>query len=293
MANTNGAESLSGKVCLVTGATNGIGLATARTLARFGATVWAHGRDPERGRRVVEAIVRETGNREVRFAQADFSRLEEVRRLAGEVQSGAPRLDVLVDNAGLISPKRATTPDGYESTFAVNHLAPFLLTLLLRAQLERSAPARIVVVASDAHRRAQLDFDDLMTARRYSLFRAYARSKLANILFTRALARRLAGSGVTANALHPGVVHTNLFNAGSPLVRLGVSLVGRFFMISPEEGAKTSVYLAASREVEGHSGGYYSQCRLVQPSTAALRDEDGERLWEASLKLVGLPAGSA
>ena len=290
MANLSSKASLAGKVCLVTGATNGIGFTTARALAVLGASVWVHGRDPERGRRVVDDIVRESGNRDVRFAQADFARLEDVRRLAAEVQAAVPRLDVLIDNAGLISPRRTTTAEGFEATFAVNHLAPFLLTLLLREKLEQSAPARIVVVASEAHRRSQLDFDDLMMAKAYSQFRAYGRSKLANILFARALARRLAGTAVTVNALHPGLVHTNLFNSHSTLSRVGVATLGRFFMISPEEGAKTSVYLASSPEVEGRSGGYYSDCRLIEPSAAALRDEDGERLWEISAKLVGLPA---
>jgi retinol dehydrogenase 12 len=289
MANVSNKASLAGKVCLVTGATNGIGFTTARALARLGANVWVHGRDPERGRRAAEDIIRESGNRDVRFVQADFARLEDVRRLAAEVQAGTPRLDVLIDNAGLICPQRTTTAEGFEATFAVNHLAPFLLTLLLRAKLEHSAPARIVVVASEAHRRSQLNFDDLMMAKGYSQFRAYGRSKLANILFARALARRLAGTAVTVNALHPGLVRTNLFNSHSMLSRVGVATIGRFFMISSEEGAKTSVYLASSPEVEGRSGGYYSDCRLIEPSAAALKDEDGERLWEVSAKLVGLP----
>jgi retinol dehydrogenase 12 len=295
MVNVSSKASLAGKVCLVTGATNGIGFTTARELARLGAAVWVHGRDLERGRRAVDDIVRESGNRDIRFAQADFARLEDVRRLAAEVQAGTARLDVLIDNAGLISPRRTTTAEGFEATFAVNHLAPFLLTLLLRETLVHSAPARIVVVASEAHRRSQLDFNDLMMTKRYSQFRAYGRSKLANILFARALARRLAGTAVTVNALHPGVVRTNLFNGHSALARVGVATIGRFFMISPEEGARTSVYLASSPEVEGGSGGYYSDCRPIEPSAAALRDEDGERLWEISAKLVGLaqtpPAG--
>jgi len=293
MANSSSKASLAGKVCLVTGATNGIGFTAARALARLGAAVWVHGRDPARGRHAVDVIVRESGNRDVRFAQADFARLDDVRRLAAEVQAGTPRLDVLLDNAGLISPRRTRTAEGFEATFAVNHLAPFLLTLLLREQLEYSAPARIVVVASEAHRRSHLDFDDLMMAKRYSQFRAYGRSKLANILFARALARRLVGTTVTVNALHPGVVRTNLFNGHSALSRVGVATIGRLFMISPEEGSKTSVYLAASPEVEGRSGGYYSDCRLIEPSAAALKDEDGERLWEISARLVGLPARPA
>lgn len=281
--------SLAGKVCLVTGATNGIGFTAARELARLGAAVWVHGRDAERGRRATEDIVRASGNHEVRFVRADFARLEEVRRLAAEIEASSSRLDVLINNAGVICPERTLTAEGYETTFAVNHLAPFLLTLLLRGKLEQSAPARIVVVASEAHRRSQLDFDDLMMTRDYSLFRAYGRSKLANILFTRALARRLEGGAVTANALHPGVVRTNLFNHGSALTRWGAATIGRLFMISPEQGARTTVYLAGSSELEGRSGGYYSNCRLIEPSAAAQRGEDGERLWELSAQLVGLP----
>jgi len=289
MANVSSEANVAGKVCLVTGATHGIGFTAALELARLGAIVWVHGRDPERGRRAAEDIARDSGSRNVRFVQADFARLDDVRRVAAEVQASAPRLDVLVNNAGLICRERTTTAEGYETTFAVNHLAPFLLTLLLRTKLEQSAPARIVVVASEAHRRSQLDFDDLMMTRGFSLFRAYGRSKLANILFTRALARRLAGTAVTANALHPGFVQTNLFSHGSALARWGAATIGRLFMRSPEQGAKTTVYLSASPEVEGRSGGYYSDCRLIEPNAAALRDEDGERLWELSAKLVGLP----
>jgi len=289
MANLSSGASLAGKVCLVTGATNGIGFTTALALARLGAAVWVHGRDAARGQRATQDIVRESGNRDVRFAQADFARLDDVRRLAAEVEAGTPTLDVLIDNAGLISPRRTTTTEGYETTFAVNHLAPFLLTLLLCGKLEHSGPARIVVVASEAHRRVRLDFADPMMTGRYAQFLAYGRSKLANILFARALARRLAGTAVTVNALHPGVVRTNLFNHGSPLARVGAATIGRLFMISPEEGARTSVYLASSPEVEGRSGGYYSKCRLIAPSAAALRDEDGERLWELSAQLVALP----
>lgn len=292
MADVSSTSTFAGKVCLITGATNGIGLAAARELARLGAVVWVHGRDPERGRRATEQIVRESGNRDVRFVQADFAILEDVRRLAAQVEAGSPRLDVLINNAGVICPERNTTGEGYEMTFAVNHLAPFLLTRLLRGKLERCAPARIVIVASEAHRRSELDFDDLMMTRGYSLFRAYGRSKLANILFTRALARRLQARAVTANALHPGVVRTNLFNGGSALMRFGAATIGRLFMISPEQGARTTVFLAASAEVEGRSGGYYSNCRLIAPSAAAQRDEDGERLWEISSELVGLPGGA-
>jgi retinol dehydrogenase 12 len=282
--------SMKGKTCLVTGATNGIGLATARVLAGMGATVLVHGRDAARGKRAVEEIVRSTGNEATTFVRADFAELADVRRFAAEIDATVPRLDVLINNAGTMSASRTWTIDGYETTFAVNHLAVFLLTLLLLDKLKRSAPARIVVVASDAHRRVKLDFDDLMNVRPGGFLRAYGRSKLANVLFARMLARRLVGTGVTVNALHPGVVATHLFHDAPALVRGVVATVGRLFMITPEEGAKTSVYLASSPEVAGLSGGYYDRCRLVQPSAQALQDADAARLWEISARLVGLPA---
>jgi NAD(P)-dependent dehydrogenase (short-subunit alcohol dehydrogenase family) len=284
-----GNAEVKGKVCLVTGATNGIGFATARSLASEGATVLVHGRDAARGQRAVDDIVRVTDNPQVSFVQADFAALADVRRLADELNANLPRLDVLINNAGLLSSGRTLTSDGYETTFAVNHLAPFLLTNLLLEKLKKSAPARIVVVASRAHRRASLDFDDLMSDRSLKFMQVYGRSKLANILFTRALAKRLDGTGVTVNALHPGVVSTGLFQGSSTIVRALAGTIGRLFMISPQEGAKTSVYLASSAEVAGTSGGYYSDCRPAQPTAEAMSDADAERLWSISAKLVGLP----
>jgi NAD(P)-dependent dehydrogenase (short-subunit alcohol dehydrogenase family) len=283
---------LVGKTCLVTGATHGIGLATARALAALGARVLIHGRDPTLGKRAVADIGRSTRNWDVSFVRADFSSLAEVRNLAAEIDSTVPKLDVLVNNAGLMSASRAWTADGYEITFAVNHLAPFLLTNLLLDKLKRSAPARIVIVASEAHRRVKLDFDDLMNVRTPSAMRAYGRSKLANLLFARELADRLRGTGVTVNALHPGVVNTHLFNNSSALVRVAAATLGKWFLISPQEGAKTSVYLASSPEVAGKTGGYYRRCKPASPSRAAQNDADAHRLWEISARLVDLPAPS-
>ena len=273
---------------LVTGATDGIGLATAEALASQGHRVLMHGRNATKGKAAVEAVRAAAGNGEVSFLQADFASLAQVRRLAADLDA-LPRLDVLINNAGCINFSRSVTTDGFETTFAVNHLAPFLLTRLLLTKIRDSAPARIVTVASAAHRGQRIDFDDLMSTRDYRMLRTYGRSKLANILFTRALANRLAGSAVTANALHPGMVTTHL-GQDNWLART----VGRAFMaiagVSATQGAKTSVYLATSAEVEGLSGDYYAKCRPAPLAAApdALDDATAERLWSVSEELVGL-----
>ena len=280
--------SMNGRICVVTGATHGVGLSTARALAALGATVVLHGRDLERARALAEDIRRSTGNREVRAVQADFAELAQVRRLAQELDN-LPRLDVLINNAGMMSAARARSAEGYDLTLAVNHLAPFLLTNLLLGKLKASVPSRVIVVASEAHRRASLDFADLMNTSVSGLLPAYARSKLANVLFARALAARLAGSGVTVNALHPGLVYSNLFHRSAAL-RLLLGTLLRPFMLSSEQGARTSVYLATAPELAGQSGGYYRDCRLVAPSAAAQNDADASRLWQESARLTGLVA---
>jgi NAD(P)-dependent dehydrogenase (short-subunit alcohol dehydrogenase family) len=279
---------MNGKICLVTGATHGIGLVTARALAAAGATVLVHGRDAERGAAVAADIARSSGNSGVRFVRADFLHLDEVRELAAELNR-LPRLDVLVNNAALMDgARRRCTAEGYDATFGVNHLAPFLLTNLLLPKLEQSSPARVVVVASEAHRRAGwLDFGDLMNSR-VGFLRAYDRSKLANLLFMRALARRLKGSAVSVNAAHPGFVRSQLFRDVHGPLRLLFATVLRPFMRSPREGARTSMYLATSPEVEGESGGYYRDCRRIQPSAAARCDEAAARLWSESVRLTAL-----
>jgi retinol dehydrogenase 12 len=285
----SGDKTLTGRTILVTGATSGLGLVTAEALARMGAAVIVHGRNSDKAKRVVTGLVRATGNQQVSFVQADFASLADVRRLAEDLDERLPRLDVLINNAGtaVIGRPMTLTGDGYEMTFAVNHLAPFLLTNLLLDKIKKSAPARIVVVASEAHRGVKLDLDDLMGKRGGVGFRAYSRSKLANIVFTRSLAKRLEGSGVTINAVHPGVVQTGLLSSSSTPYKL-IMILGGWLMRSPQQGARTSIYLASSPEVEGRSGGYYADCKLMEPTAEARDDASGERLWQLSANLVGV-----
>ena len=277
---------MSGRICLVTGATRGIGRATAEALAKSGAHVLLHGRDSAS----VGAVCREM----VRYGQVDgvvgdLSSLAAVRKLATEVAAQYPRLDVLVNNAGTGTWRRQTTGDGYERTFAINHLAPFLLTNLLLERLKAGKAARVVTVSSMAHRGAKLDFDDLnWEKRKFSGLGAYGASKLANILFTVELASRLAGSGVTANCLHPGVVATNIFTAFGGRTGKVFTVLLRPFMLSPADGAKTSIYLASSPEVANVTGKFFDKCREVPPTPAAQDAAAAKRLWDVSAKLTGL-----
>jgi retinol dehydrogenase-12 len=277
------------KICVITGATDGIGKEAAYGLAVQGAQLLIHGRDPDKGARAVAQLRARSGNPAIEFLQADFASLADVRRLAATIIQRVPRIDVLINNAGGMFMKRAVSRDGYELTFAVNHLAPFLLTQLLRGVLQSSAPARIITTASDAHKGVTLDFDDLQSTRKYSALRVYGRSKLANILFTRALAKRLAGTAVTATCMHPGFVRTSFGRDMGLISRSLFNLVARFAR-SPEKGAETLVYLASSTAVEGVSGGYYIDCGPATPSAAAQDDEAAERLWRVSENLVGIAA---
>ena len=281
---------LSGKTCLVTGATSGIGRSSALALAGLGAKLFLLCRNPKRADELRAEIAAETGNRKVEILVADLASQEEIRRAAAEFLATGEPLHLLLNNAGVVLTERSETVDGIETTFAVNHLAYFLLTNLLLARIVSSAPARIVNIASDAHRLGgALDFDDLGASRRYSGMGVYGRSKLANLYFTTELARRLAGSGVTVNAAHPGAVRTDLGqNNDAPILKLLTGLVRPFFR-SPERGAETSVWLCASPAVEGVTGRYFADCRERAPHRLASDPVVAQRLWQESAKLTGLP----
>ncbi len=281
---------MKGRTVLVTGATAGIGKQTALGLAQTGARVVIVGRNPEKTKGVVEELKARSKNDQIESLLADLSSMEQVRRLAGEYRARFGKLDVLVNNAGGMNPKRVTTADGYELTFAMNHLTYFLLTHLLLPALEEAGTperkARVVSVASAAHRRGALDFDDLMSTRGYDPWVAYGVSKLANILFTRELSMRLEGKNVTANCLHPGFVASDFLSKGG--IWTVIKPIAYLFAIDEEEGAQTSLYLATSPEVEGKGGGYYSRSRPIQPRASALDEAAAKRLWEVSEQLTGL-----
>ncbi len=279
---------MQGRVCLITGATSGIGLESARALASQGAHVVLVGRDKGRGEAALAEVRRTAPEAKLELMQADLTSLASVRALAEDFQRRHSRLDVLLNNAGLIITEHKVTVDGFEATLATNHLSHFLLTHLLLDMLKGSGAARVVNVSSQAHRVGSLDFlDDLQAERGYSGMKVYGNSKLANILFTRSLAKRLAGTKVTTNSLHPGVVRTGfgLNNQGvfSWLVKLTAP-----FMLTAEGGARTSVYLASSPEVEGVTGRYFMKCREAKESAAARNDAAAERLWEKSAELTGV-----
>lgn len=284
--------SMAGKTVLVTGGTGGIGKATATGLAALGARVGITGRDVARTRAAAASIAAATGNAAVDAFPADMSSQAEVRRLAVEVMEAYPRLDVLVNNVGGFWATRHVTADGLEHTLALNYLAAFLLTDLLLDRLKASAPARIVSVSSNAQSLGSIDFDDLQGERRYSGQDAYNQSKLATVMFTYEVARRLEGIGVTANALHPGVVATG-FGAEDPS-RIFKFLVPfwRPFMKTPQQGAATSIYLASSPEVEGVTGRYFADSRPQTSNQASYDVVAAARLWQISARLVGLDGES-
>ena len=283
----DGERTMIGKTCLVTGGTAGIGLFIADGLARLGATVLLVGSQPDRGAAAVAQIRSAAPRAQVEFLRADLSDQAQIHQLARTVHDRCDRLDVLLNNAGGLFSRRRLSVDGVEMTFALNHLAYFLLTHLLLDRLAAAGRARIINVASRAHSSARLDIDDLQGARGYRGWRAYGRSKLANILFTYELARRLSGRPITANALHPGFVVTEL----GWRHRFMPAPAWRFltlWAISPQEGAKTGVYLAASPEVEGVTGQYFDKCRPIRSSAVSYDQQLAGRLWAVSCALTGL-----
>lgn len=276
-----------GKTVLVTGATDGIGLVTARELAARGARVLLAGRNDQKGQRAMAAIRQAAPGADLSFYRADLSRMEEVRRLAHRIGEAEAQIDVLVNNAGGIFAARQESADGVEMTFALNHLSYFVLTLELIDLLRAAPAARVVNVASRAHVGATLDFNDLEFRQKYHARNAYRRSKLCNVMFNRALARRLEGSTITTNALHPGFVRTNFGAARNPFY-FGWAVKGAMLAmgISVEKGAQTSIMLASDPALEGVSGLYYSEGVETQPTKAARDDAAGERLWQISEQMT-------
>ena len=280
---------MKGKTCIITGASDGIGLETARRLGALGARLVLVGHNRGKGEAALARLRTQLPGAAVQMHYADLVLRSEVVRVASELLRVTPRVDVLVNNAGAFFARRAVTPDGLERSFALNHMGYVLLTELLLQRLVASAPARIVNVASEAHRKAALDFADLQCARDYSGWKAYQRSKLCNILFTRELAKRLAGTGVTANCLHPGFVATSFGDNNSGLVRFGIGLAKRFSAISVAQGAETPVYVASSPALDGVTGRYFDKSKEREPSAAAQDDAAAARLWQESRALAGLP----
>ena len=285
MDNPNGG--MGGKTVLITGGTSGIGKASAVALAAMGANVVVVGRNPERGEAALEDIRAQSHSESVELILADLSVQSEVRRLADEFLEIHDRLDVLANNAGLVQSKRTQTPDGIETTLAINHLAPFLLTNLLLDRLKQSTPSRVITVSSEAQRWGKIDFDDMQSTRKYRGFPVYGTTKLANVMFTYELAERLKGTFVTANCLHPGGVGTNFGknNAGPMALFFRVA---KPFMRTPEQGADTLIWLSSSSDVEGVSGKYFSDRKEIEAQKGARDPAVRRRLWEISEELTGL-----
>ena len=277
--------SMQGKTVVITGATSGIGEVAAIRLAEQGARIVFTARDRARADDTMAALKKANPSVEHAFHMADLSTLAEMKRVAGEL-AREPQIDVLINNAGALFNKRQETVDGLEMTFALNHMAYFVITNLLLGKLKPGA--RIVTVASNAHRGAKLDFNDLQSRKSYVGFPVYARSKLCNILFNRELARRITGSGVTANALHPGFVATRFGDNSGGLMRTVLRVAKPIGAISPEEGARTINYLASSSEVADVTGDYFYECKPTTPTPEARNDEDARKLWEISESIAGL-----
>jgi NAD(P)-dependent dehydrogenase (short-subunit alcohol dehydrogenase family) len=274
-----------GKTVVITGATSGIGEVAAIRLAEQGARIVFTARDKARADDTMAKLKRANPKADHAVHMADLSTLAEMKRMGAEL-AHEPQIDILVNNAGALFNKRQETGDGLEMTFALNHMAYFVITNMLLGRLK--AGARIVTVASNAHRGARLDFDDLQSRRNYVGFPVYSRSKLCNILFNRELARRIVGSGITANALHPGFVATRFGDNSGGFMRTVLKVAKPIGAISPEEGARTIIYLASSPEVAGVSGVYFYESKPATPTVEARNDEDAKRLWQISEQIAGL-----
>ncbi len=281
---------MQGKVCLVTGATSGIGFAAARQLASRGATVYLVGRDEEKARSATQAIIEASGNSQVDYFIGDFSSLASIRSLGNAICNALPVIDVLLNNAGVVNQTRQLSEDGFEQMFAVNHLGYFLLTNLLLDKIKAAQAGRIVNVASGAHKfcKTGINFDDIHFVEEFSSMKVYGHSKLANILFTQELARRLSDCDVTVNCLHPGGVASNLGKNNGALGKLLMGALKPFFR-SIDKGAETAIYLACAEDVADKSGGYYYNCKPIPPAKWALDTEAASRLWQISSDMVNSP----
>jgi NAD(P)-dependent dehydrogenase (short-subunit alcohol dehydrogenase family) len=279
---------MKGKVVVITGATSGIGEIAAQRLAGMGARIVLVARDAARGQKALTRLPGIGSSAPHSIYYGNLSRISECKRVAAEIAAVESRIDVLINNAGALFGTRHLTADNLEETFATNHMAYFVLTLSLKANLLAAAPARVVNTASDAHRGYTLDFGDLQAAKGYSAIRAYGRSKLCNILFTRELARRWSGKGVTANCLHPGFVATRFGDASGGFLSSAVRIGKALFAITPERGAETIVYLASSPDVAAISGEYFYKCRPATPTAGGRDDAAASRLWNESAKLAGI-----
>jgi len=278
---------MQGKTVVITGATSGIGEVAADRLAQKGARIVFVARDRARGEETRKHLRAIAGHTDHVVHYADLTRLSEMKRVAKEIADSEPQIDVLVNNAGALFNSRVVTEDGLEKTFALNHMSYFVVTNLLLDRLKSTPGARIVSTASDAHKGAKLNFDDLQSEKHFSGYANYGRSKLMNILFTRELARRLAGSGVTANCLHPGFVATRFGDQSGGVMSFAVK-AAKNFALTPEQGAETIIYLASSDDVENVSGGYFYKSKPATPSKEAQNDSDAKRLWEVSAKIAGV-----
>ncbi len=288
MTSENAQNWIQGKTCLITGGNSGIGKETALALAQEGAQVILVCRNQQKGEEAQKEIKKLTGNPQVDLLLADLGSMKQVRQLANTVLNQYTQLHLLINNAGLLLGKRHQTDEGHETTFAVNHLGHFLLTLLLLERIKASAPARIINVSSMVHRGGTIEFDNLMGEKSYRSLRAYSQSKLANILFTYSLAEKLIGTEVTVNCLHPGIVSTNFGNKGAKWYLFFKAIAKPLIYISPQKGAETLIYLSTSSEVEKVSGKYFVRKKAIPSSSASYNQKLQSQLWEVSEQLTGI-----